>query len=116
MCGRCMWSYATQERPLLTTAGTTRPGASYMQKDRPQSVKVRPITAIERAPSLSAATRIAFAMADDQNVRLWPCATQTMHSSLQGGQIVYCPGLPQPWQLMVGRVVLAAGSHACASV
>ena len=59
---------------------------SYMQKDRPQSVKVRPITAIERAPSLGAARRIAFKTADDRTVQLWPCATQTMQPRLQGVQ------------------------------
>ena len=63
----------------------------YMQKDRPQSVKVRPKAAIERALSLGAARRIAFKMADDPTVELWPCATQTVQPGLQGVQSVYCP-------------------------
>ena len=62
-----------------------------MQKDRLQSVKVRPRTAIERAPSLGAAARIAFKTADDRTVRLWPCTTQTMQLRLQGVQIMYSP-------------------------
>ena len=60
-----------------------------MQKDRRQSVKVRPRTAIERAPSLGAATRIAFTTADDRTVRLWPFATQAMNPRLQGVQRMY---------------------------
>ena len=66
-----------------------RPTMSYMQKDRSQSVKVRPITAIERAPSLGAAARIAFKTGDDRTVRLWPCATQAMNPRLQGVQSMY---------------------------
>ena len=78
MCSRRAWSCALQERPLSTTEATTRPSMRCMQKDRRQSVKVRPRTAIERAPSLGAAARIAFTTAGDRTVRLWPCATQTV--------------------------------------
>ena len=62
-----------------------------MQKDRPQSVKVRPKAAIERAPSLGAARRIALKTADDRTVQLWPCATQTMQPGVQGVQGIYLP-------------------------
>ena len=71
-----------------------------MQKDGRQSVTVRPITAIERAPSLGAAVRIAFMTPDDRTVRLWPYATQAMNPRLQGVQSVPYPRFHRhggPW-------------------
>ena len=55
-----------------------------MQKERSQSIKVRPRSAIERAPSLGAAVRIACATANDRTVRLWPCLPQNTQPCLQG--------------------------------
>ena len=62
-----------------------------MQKERPESVKVLRTTAMERAPSLGAAIRIACTTADDRTVRLWPCATQTVQPRLQDVQSMYYP-------------------------
>ena len=55
-----------------------------MQKEMHQSVKVRRITAIKRAPSLSVAVRIACTTADDRTVRLRPLTTQAVAATLAG--------------------------------
>ena len=62
-----------------------------MQKDRPQSIKVRRRTATERAPSLCAAARIACMMARTLTVRLRLCAAQPGQPSLQSVQNVRGP-------------------------
>ena len=62
-----------------------------MQKDRPQSGKVRRRTAIERAPSLCVAVCIARTTADDRTVRSWPLVTQGMHPRLQDVQSTHRP-------------------------
>ena len=62
-----------------------------MQKDRPQSVKVRRRTATERAPSLCAAARIACIMARTLTVRLRLCAAYSGQPSLQNVQSMRGP-------------------------
>ena len=59
-----------------------------MPKERPQYIKVRPRSAIERAPSLGAAVRIACTRADDRTVRLRPHMPQNTQSRLQGVESV----------------------------
>ena len=54
-----------------------------MQKERPQYIKVRPRSAIQRAPSLGAAVRIVCTTADDRTVRLRPHLQQGTQPRLQ---------------------------------
>ena len=51
--GRFSCSLTHQDRLLLRPTPTVHPAARHMQKGRPQKLKVRPITTIERAPSLT---------------------------------------------------------------
>ena len=55
-----------------------------MEKEMPQSIKVRPRTAIEHAPSLSMAAHVACTTADDRTARLRPLTTQDGQRRLQG--------------------------------
>ena len=71
-----------------------------MQKDRPQSIKVRRRTATERAPSLCAAARVACMMARTLTVRLRLCAAQSGQPSLQSVQSMrgpYCRSHERSW-------------------
>jgi hypothetical protein len=52
--GRFSCPHTLLYRLLSMTTLTTYPTAGHMQKDRPQKLKVRPRTAIKRAPSLTA--------------------------------------------------------------
>ena len=61
VCGRLAREFASQETQLSRSAATTRSSRRCMQKERPQSIKVRPRSAIERAPSLGAAVRVTGA-------------------------------------------------------
>ena len=54
-------------------------------------MKVRPRMAIERAPSLGVAVRIACTTADDRTVRSRPLVTQGMQPRLQVVQSVHDP-------------------------
>ena len=90
-CDRRVWSCATQERALSRTAASARSSTRYMQKERPGSVKVRPITAIERAASLSAAVRVTCTTADDRTVRLWPCASRLCSHACRTRVIMHDP-------------------------
>ena len=63
-----------QDRLLLRHASGARPTTRSMQKERPQSLKVWPRTAIKRAPFL--ATHHACMRAHDLPARSRPCVTQ----------------------------------------
>ena len=79
-----------------------------MQKEVPESSKVRPRTAIERASFLGTAVRMMCTTADDRTVRLRLRTMQAVAATLAGRvERAYGP-LPQPWQLMAGRVEVAA--------
>ena len=57
-----------------------------VQKEQLHFVKVRPITATERAPSLCTAAHIMCTTAHDRTVRLRQQATQAARPRLQGVQ------------------------------
>ena len=57
-------------------ATTARPTARILQKERLQTLKVRPNTAIERAPSLTTHAHPLSAKPHVLTVRLMPCAAQ----------------------------------------
>ena len=59
-----------------------------MKKEMPQSIKVRPRSAIERAPSLGAAVRVTCTTADDRTVRLRPHMPQNTQPRLQSVESV----------------------------
>ena len=71
---RRVCAYAMQDRLLLRHASGARPTTRSMQKERPQSLKVWPRTAIKRAPFL--ATHHACMRAHDLPARSRPCVTQ----------------------------------------
>ena len=99
VCGRVALSCATQETTLSKAAATIRPRRRCMQKERPESVKVRPITAIERAADLSAAVRVMCTTADDRTVRLWPCASRV------------CSHACRAWLSCMTRAATAMAAH-----
>ena len=62
-----------------------------MQKERPQSVKVRRRTPIERTPYLCAAARIVCMMTRTLTVRFRLCMVQSGQPRLQNVQSVHGP-------------------------
>ena len=69
---------APQYRLLSRPTPTARPRARLLQKERSQSFKVRPRTAIARAPSLTARVHTPSAKPHVLKVRLMPCAAQAI--------------------------------------
>ena len=86
MCDRRVRLCAIQERLLLELAATRRPTTRCMQKEQLEFIKVRPRTAIERAPSLCTATHDTCTTAYNRTVRLRQPATQADQPQLLGVQ------------------------------
>ena len=86
MYGRRVRLCAIQETLLLELAATRRPTTRCMQKEQLEFIKVRPRTAIERAPSLCTATHDTCTTAYNRTVRLRQPATQADQPQLLGVQ------------------------------